>query len=145
MESAAEMSAELILDRLEGVKCTGESRWLANCPAHNDRHPSLSIKETSEGVVLLKCWSGCTAHEIASAAGISLSELFPSSSVMHRKGERRPFPTADVFRALADEMLFIAMSSCDLIKGKALTETDHQRLLLAVGRVRAALQEGGIK
>jgi hypothetical protein len=38
------------------------------CPAHEDRHPSLSWKIADSGRVLLKCWVGCTFDEIRRAA-----------------------------------------------------------------------------
>ena len=36
---------ERLLERLEAVKPTGERRWQARCPAHDDRTPSLSVTE----------------------------------------------------------------------------------------------------
>ena len=35
------------------VKQAGNSQWLAQCPAHDDHNPSLSIKELDDGTVLL--------------------------------------------------------------------------------------------
>ncbi|MDA0634370.1 hypothetical protein OUY22_13175 [Nonomuraea sp. MCN248] len=29
------------------------------CPAHDDRHPSLSVGVTSTGVVVITCHAGC--------------------------------------------------------------------------------------
>jgi hypothetical protein len=66
-----------VISRLERVKSTGASKWKACCPAHHDKTPSLAISETSDGVVLLKCWAGCTTSEIVSAIGLELRDLFP--------------------------------------------------------------------
>src|SRR5215470_3605068 len=41
--------------------------WRARCPAHDDRHPSLDISETTEGRVLVHCWSGCSQAEVIEA------------------------------------------------------------------------------
>ncbi|WP_175651031.1 virulence-associated protein E [Pseudomonas sp. Marseille-P9899] len=79
MESAC---LDKVLNRLEKVKSAGAEKWKACCPAHNDKHPSLAISETSEGVVLIKCWAGCTTKEIVSAIGLELRDLFP--------GEKQP-------------------------------------------------------
>jgi hypothetical protein len=38
-----------LLDRLQGVKRTGPSRWIARCPAHEDRRPSLAVRELDDG------------------------------------------------------------------------------------------------
>lgn len=51
-----------ILNQLKGVKKGGDE-WLALCPAHNDRIPSLSITE-KEGKLLLHCHAGCSFEDI---------------------------------------------------------------------------------
>lgn len=38
---------------------TGEGQWLARCPAHADRTPSLAIRDGEGGRVLVRCWAGC--------------------------------------------------------------------------------------
>jgi len=40
--------------------------WLARCPAHEDRSPSLSIREQG-GKLLVHCFSGCAQSEIIDA------------------------------------------------------------------------------
>jgi hypothetical protein len=63
-----------VLDRLEGVKPTGEG-YRALCPAHDDRTPSLSVA-SADGKVLLKCFAGCTVEDVVSAMGLAVSDLF---------------------------------------------------------------------
>jgi len=46
-----------LLGRLNKVKSTGRNSWLACCPAHDDRSPSLSIKEEADGHILLHCFA----------------------------------------------------------------------------------------
>lgn len=77
-----------VLTRLDKVKSTGIDKWKACCPAHDDKHPSLAISETSEGVILLKCWAGCTTTEIVSAVGLELRDLFPGDK-QPRRGPSR--------------------------------------------------------
>ena len=38
--------------------------YLARCPAHDDRTPSLSIDLGDNGAPLLKCFSGCTQEAV---------------------------------------------------------------------------------
>ena len=64
------MKLDEVLDRLEGVKQRG-SGYAAICPAHQDRSPSLSVDETEDGNVLLKCHAGCSFDEIAQAIGMN--------------------------------------------------------------------------
>ncbi len=65
-----------VLSRLSNVTEKGENQYLATCPAHDDKDPSLSVKEVAGGTVLLKCHAGCTALEIVSAINLSMQDLF---------------------------------------------------------------------
>jgi hypothetical protein len=58
------MTAAYIAEALNGRR--SGSRWLAHCPAHKDRTPSLSISE-SEGRILVHCFSGCTQDAVVTA------------------------------------------------------------------------------
>ena len=49
------MSIEKLLSNLKKIK-GGRDRWTASCPAHEDRSPSLAIRETEDGRILLKCF-----------------------------------------------------------------------------------------
>lgn len=77
-----------VIHLLDKVKSTGTGKWKACCPAHDDKHPSLAISETSHGVVLLKCWAGCTTKEIVSAIGLELRDLFPGDKEPRRGPSR---------------------------------------------------------
>ncbi|MDG4591288.1 MAG: DUF927 domain-containing protein [Defluviicoccus sp.] len=57
-----------VLGRLEGVRRSGDG-WAAKCPAHPDRHASLSVSEGDNGRPLLHCHAGCTFEAIAAAVG----------------------------------------------------------------------------
>ena len=47
------------------------------CPAHEDRNPSLSISEGSDGKILMYCFVGCEIRDICSSIGIHVRDLFP--------------------------------------------------------------------
>jgi hypothetical protein len=66
------------LDRLSGVKAQSAGRWVARCPAHDDRTPSLSIAIENDGKVLLHCHAGCTVNAVLRAIGLSFGDLFPA-------------------------------------------------------------------
>jgi hypothetical protein len=59
--------------------------WIARCPAHPDRAPSLSIREGDGGRILLHCFTGCTVEAICAALRIKLSDLFFQSGVVQPK------------------------------------------------------------
>jgi hypothetical protein len=67
-------------------------RWIAKCPAHADRAPSLTISSGREGRVLLHCFAGCPVEAILRHAGMSMSHLFsrpllpqPHAAALHRQ------------------------------------------------------------
>ena len=47
----------------------GATRFSSQCPAHEDRSPSLSITELGDGRILLYCFAGCETEEILRAVG----------------------------------------------------------------------------
>lgn len=80
-------TAEL-LQRLAGVRQSGRG-FLALCPAHEDRNPSLSITPAHDRL-LLYCFAGCSVESITAAIGLSLSDLFFPDNGFHRTAERSP-------------------------------------------------------
>jgi putative DNA primase/helicase len=59
------MNAEAVAKALGGRKAG--SGWMACCPAHNDREPSLSIRDADDGKVLVRCHSGCDQGRVIAA------------------------------------------------------------------------------
>lgn len=55
----------LILSKLSGVKKVSHG-YMANCPAHDDKHQSLSIVENN-GTTLIHCHAGCSFTDILEA------------------------------------------------------------------------------
>src|SRR5215813_3480984 len=58
--------AAWLADNLEGSRRSGDG-YIACCPAHDDRNPSLSINEDAGGKVLLHCHAGCEQQEVIDA------------------------------------------------------------------------------
>jgi len=71
------MSAHDVLQLLTKVKRTGDGQWIACCPAHEDRSPSMTIKELSDGRVLIHDFAGCSVDEILGVLGLEFDVLFP--------------------------------------------------------------------
>ena len=72
------MTAETLLNQLHKVRKNGNGKWMACCPAHDDKSPSLAITETSENV-LIHCFAGCEPSEILASVGLSMADLFPQT------------------------------------------------------------------
>jgi len=70
-----------LLERLEGVRSYGDG-YVARCPCPNhgegrgDFNPSLSVSEGDDRRVLLHCFAGCEAKDIAHALNLQLADLF---------------------------------------------------------------------
>ena len=142
------MTAEVLISRLEGVRQTGPDRWLARCPAHADKSPSLSIRELPDGRALVHCFAGCPTNDVLAAVGLELAALFPERLEGHHyPPDRRPLPALDVLRALYGETLIIQVAAHEIRKNGALQDADLARLDQAAERIAAALTftEGALR
>ena len=61
MTSTPTLSAESIAVALHGRRMG--ARWFAKCPAHDEKTPSLSIREI-DGKVLVHCFGGCPSTAV---------------------------------------------------------------------------------
>jgi putative DNA primase/helicase len=59
------MTAEALAKALGGRKAG--TTWMARCPAHDDRAPSLSIADARDGKVLVRCHAGCDQRDVIAA------------------------------------------------------------------------------
>lgn len=130
------MSAAKLIDRLQGVRSTGPGRWLSRCPAHEDRSPSLSVRETDDGRVLIHDFAGCDASDVLAAVGLTLSDLFPERPDDHR---RRPsqsrIPAADALVAIDHEAHVVAVIGSDVHQHQQIDGPTWDRLAMAVRRI----------
>ena len=129
------MSADALLSRLDGVRRTGPGRYLARCPAHEDKSPSLSIRELDDGRVLLHDFAGCSVDEVLGAIGLNFDALFPERPIEHAPRERRPFLPADVFDIARREIGIVAVLAADLHKNRTVSDADYERVFVAVERL----------
>ena len=133
-----------VLSRLDKVKRTGNGTYQACCPAHADKSPSLTIRELDDGRILLHCFAGCDVQDVLASIGLTFDALYPPRPMQHGKPERRPFPAADVLRAIGFEALIVAACGVSLLAGEPFTEVDRERLTLAVQRIQAAMTAAGV-
>jgi hypothetical protein len=94
----------LEIARLANARTTSNG-WIARCPAHDDRLPSLSIREGRGGRTVLHCHAGCDAGAIVLALGLSLADLFAEQSLASRRMRKARHMTADdIETELQDEL-----------------------------------------
>jgi CHC2 zinc finger len=129
------MSAQLenLLSHLDKVKRTGKDSYLACCPAHADKSPSLTVREASDGRILIHCFAGCDTESVLSSIGMTFDDLFPERDIQPGKPDRRPF-----------EVLIVAHAGRSILDKSAYSEADQARLITAVHRIQSAVAAGGV-
>lgn len=77
------MNAAGIARSLRSGRRSG-SGWVACCPAHQDQNPSLSLRDSGDGRVLVRCHAGCAQGEVIVA--LKALTLWPEQE---KRTERR--------------------------------------------------------
>lgn len=113
------MNVEILLSRLDKVTSKKLSEWQACCPAHNDKSPSLSIRQTGDSRILIHCFAGCSALDVLAAVGLDWDSLFPAplpryASMLHTPIKKMTF---------SDTVVAIARG--DMASGRRLNEKDQ--------------------
>jgi hypothetical protein len=87
------MTAEVIAKALGGRKVGGG--WMARCPAHNDRGPSLSIIDAQGGKVLVRCHAGCEQADVIAARYLAKRPARPQEQAQRCERARSKHREAD--------------------------------------------------
>lgn len=133
------MNAEDIARHCESPKRTAADRWIARCPAHSDKTPSLAIRDGLNGGVVLHCFAGCEVDSIVAALGLKITDLFPDKAPTDYKPQRvQGIHPMDALAALARESLVVLVAAAEVSDGKPLDTDGRVRLAQAVGRILAA-------
>jgi hypothetical protein len=112
---------------------------MAACPAHEDRTPSLSIRELPDGCVLIHCHAGCGSADVLTAVGLAFADLYPPSTV----DDGRPVPrhargistkaARDWIEDASHAAAVLAVILSDLNAGVPLTDELADRFAMAAG------------
>lgn len=128
MPSAVSPNVERLLSRLDGVRETGHNKWKARCPNHPDKTPSLAIRETPEGRVLIHDFGGCGAADVLDAIGLRFSDL--QTFTAHNLGSVRPDP-----KSVAG-WLRLLISHGRVLLRKPLNDEQYAKTLGAVRQIK---------
>ena len=124
------MDVKDVLDRLEQV--TGSNgKWMARCPAHKDKSPSLAISETDDRV-LIHCFAGCETEDVIATTGLSLADLFYNKLSGGELTERK---RSRYKEALITERLQVAIINSAEVNERPLTTIEQERRLLGQHRI----------
>jgi hypothetical protein len=122
------MNAPEFLSRLQKVKRTAEGEWVACCPAHADRSPSLAVKEADDGRILVHCFAGCSFEAVCGAAGVEMTDLFPERPMKQDHMKPLPFNPRTVLKAIAFNTTIVAICAADMAAGKPISLEDKEKL-----------------
>ena len=134
---------ERLLAVLKGVRQTGHGRYMARCPAHDDRSPSLSLRETDDGRILIHCYAGCGAAAVMESLGLSLRDLMPESRGDAR-ASRVLLDARDTLRGLAESVSILAMIVSDIAAGQPVSNRDADLFATHAGLVMDAARRCGV-
>lgn len=130
-----------LLNRLDKVKQKRHNEWVACCPSHNDKNPSLAIKyDESTGKIIMKCWAGCDINDICTAIGIEVSDLFPDApgDKTGSPGDKKRmyFSGETALASLVSEAAIVRMAAMSI---NSLDNDDIERVKLAHDRINEAM------
>lgn len=136
---------EIILSRLEQVRQRQPGQWSARCPSHADKGPSLSVRESTDGAVLLHCFAGCSAGDVVASIGLELHDLFPPREQLPGAPKRlaRLLSATQALELLAEEALLVAIAAGNVGHCVTLGTHDTDRLIKAAGRINWMRHEAG--
>lgn len=135
------MATETLLSRVERPKLTGRGRWLCRCPAHDDRRPSLSIRELGDGRTLIHCFGGCSVDSVLGALGLHFTDLFPENPIDHAPRVKKPYSVRDVVHALRFELTVAFVLLSDMAGDRPIDKQSRERAATAAGRIIHLLRE----
>jgi hypothetical protein len=133
------MNAQDVLDRLEKVT-GGDGKWMACCPAHKDRSPSLAVTEADDRV-LVHCFSGCNTQDVTVAIGLNVADLFYNKLAGAEITERKRQRFEEVLKS---ERIQVAIINAVEKVERPLTTHERDRRLLGqqrINKIEGALYE----
>jgi hypothetical protein len=131
------MYIDNLLSRLNKVKQTTPSQFVACCPAHIDKSPSLSIKVLPDEKILLHCFAECSIDEVLSSIGLALEDLFPERLEVS-KPIKRKISSSAALEIIYFDGLVIQTTARMIINKEPLAEKDFQRVTTSFMRINSA-------
>ncbi len=126
-----------MLPLLTKVKQRLPGQWSACCPAHDDKSPSLSIRELPDGSLLIFCFGGCGAAAVVAALGLDMTDLYTQKEKSGSEPTRHPrlLTAGQALELLEKEALLVAVAAGNVLHGVVLNQCDLDRLTQAAGRI----------
>jgi len=138
------MIADRFLHLFDKVISTGQNRWVAICPCHDEKTPSMTITEGDDSVLMHCFGCGANGKDVCERFDINPMELF-SKDFTPGDYKKPRIPAADILRCLDYEILFMSCVNRQLLAGQPLRKEDTERLKIAAKRINAAMSAGGLR
>ena len=132
---------EQLLSRLHGVKQTAPNKWLAKCPSHDDRSPSLAIKLADDDKILIHCFGGCSVSDVVGSIGLELSNLFPAKPGHGTPAKKPRFNASELIRLCVQESMILVIAIGDCLSGKPIGDDDKARVERAIDTISEICRE----
>jgi hypothetical protein len=126
---------ETVLSRLEKVKKTGQGKYLAVCPSHEDKSPSLAIKAVDDRL-LLHCFAGCETSDVLGSLGLKFEDIMPNQRKGNFPKEKNPFYASEILQTTWNEAQITLACALHMSKGNKLCDSDLNRLTVAAARLK---------
>lgn len=135
-----------VLSKLSKVRRHGQGRWVACCPVHDDKTPSLSIRDDN-GTILIHCFGcGASGVDVCGAIGVDVNALFPDSDYSEytvadykkNAGKRSGLSAAQVLASLRFNVMFVGVHLLRIKKRLEIGEEDTDRFDHAIYAIMAA-------
>jgi hypothetical protein len=131
-----------LLPRLKNVQDKGAGRYMACCPAHDDRSPSLSIKECDDRRLLIHCFAGCPAADVLEAVGLSMGDLFPESMRSHHTPSLPHWKRERLLATADHERTVLACMRADAANGLPVDAERAAKAKERLSRIQGVLDAG---
>lgn len=139
------MTIDVILAALDKVQSKPNGKFMACCPAHDDRTPSLAVQALDDGRVLMHCFGcGATGVDVLAALGMGVGLLFPDGAINDRLMgwatiEKRRNLVTEKKKEQSESNDRVYLLSCDAfrLQGKKLTSAELEKEREAYKRVNA--------
>lgn len=121
---------DLLRSRLRGVQRQGKG-YMALCPGHADKSPSLSLSLGEDGRALVHCYAGCETRDVLFAIGLELRDLFPENL---SENQRQQYQCKKIEHMRKHELLIMEIGRGEGAAG-CLSEESSERMAVAAERL----------
>ena len=130
-----------LLGRLDKVRKGQTGQWMACCPAHHDRTPSLKVTQRVDGKISLHCFAGCHINDICESIGIRVTDLYPNTNT-HPDEVLPEWKRQKLRKALFDAQLYVELARADHALGRNVTPSEAEKVIKAnecIERIKGVL------